>query len=289
MAARLACILILFTTACLGRPDLVVPRAEKDLAEGRIEEAVERLEKLVTEYPASADARNALGLAYYRRARAALDEERYDDYEHDLAWAMDQWIESLRLDPASPRPHTWMGIVAAYQGNLRGATKNFRNALRLDPRSSVGYTNLAQVLIYKGEVTQARRWLGKSRRFHPHPAVLDLDFAFAAWRQGDLVEAEDLFNSAYLMSPEVVNTWDEAPVREHIDSFEKFAAYCCSNPACGPYMEVRCKEMELEVVRRQVRAETLRKELVIEMERRRKLNEIYKDRKDLKIEVEEPR
>ena len=33
MAVRQACILILFTTACLGRPDVVVSRAEKDLAE----------------------------------------------------------------------------------------------------------------------------------------------------------------------------------------------------------------------------------------------------------------
>jgi hypothetical protein len=44
--------------------------------------------------------------------------------------------------------------------------------------------------------------------------------------------------------------------------------------------------MQLEVARRQVRAETVRKELLIEMERRRKLDEIYGDRKDLKIEVE---
>jgi cytochrome c-type biogenesis protein CcmH/NrfG len=264
----------------------VIPQAEKDLAAGRVDEAIASLERVVTEHPNDFDSRDLLGLAYYRRARQALDEDRDDDYERDLKWAMDQWIESLRLNPTSARPHTWMGIVAAYQGNLKSATTNFRNALRLDPRNASNYTNLAQVLIYRGEVARARRWLKKSRRFHPNPAVLDLDYAFAAWRQGDLVEAEDLFNSAYLYSPEEVNTWDEAPVREHIDTFEKFAEYCCSNPACGPYMEVQCKEMQLEVARRQVRAETVRKELLIEMERRRKLDEIYGDRKDLKIEVE---
>ncbi len=277
---------MLLGVACALGPTAAIQQAKQDLAAGRLDEAVARLEKLVREQPDSPEAWDELGLAHYRRARKALDERRFDDYERDLARAMDVWIESLSLNPASPRPHTWMGIVAAYQGDLNAALRNFRNALRLDPRSWVAYTNLAQIHIYRGELVQARRWLRKARRLRPNPAILDLNYAFAAWRQGDVVEAEDLFASAYLYSPEAVNTWDEAPVSEHIDTFEKFAGYCCSNPACGPYMELQCKQMQLEVGRRAVRAETVRKELLIEMERRRKLNEIYQDRKDLKIEVE---
>jgi hypothetical protein len=116
--------------------------------------------------------------------------------------------------------------------------------------------------------------------------VIDLNGALLAWRYGDLVEARDLFESAYYFDPKIVNTWDEAPVSEPIETFEDFTSYCCSNPACGPYMEEPCRKLRLEVRHRDVRAETVRRELLIEMERRRRLDEIYRDRKDLKIEVE---
>jgi len=47
--------------------------------------------------------------------------------------------------------------------------------------------------------------------------------------------------------------------------------------------------MQLAVKGRELQDETLRQELVIEMERRRKLREIYEKRRDLRIEVEPTR
>ena len=46
--------------------------------------------------------------------------------------------------------------------------------------------------------------------------------------------------------------------------------------------------MRLAVKERELRDETLRREIVMDMERRRKLKEIYQRRKDLEIEVESP-
>jgi Flp pilus assembly protein TadD len=272
--------------ACVAGSGSEVRRAGQELAAGHVDQAVTRLESARDRSPDSAEVRNALGVAYYRRARTALEEARYEDYEADLEHALDEWVESLRINPASATPHTWMGIVAAYQGDAGRSLRSFRNALRLAPQSWVSYTNMAQLLIYRGNLSQAWRWLEKAERFGPNPVVVDLNLALAAWRHGDLVEAEDLFNSAYALSPAEVNTWDEAPVSDPIETFEDFARYCCSNPGCGPYMEVPCRQLQLEVRRREVREETLRRELVIEMERRRRLSEIYRNRKDLKIEVE---
>jgi Flp pilus assembly protein TadD len=272
--------------ACVAGPGPDIRSAEREMQEGRLDDAVERLEKARDRTPQLPEVHDALGTAYYRRAREALDEKRFEDYERDLERALDEWVESLRLDPASSSPHTWMGIVAAYQGDLDRSLRSFRNALRLSPRSWVAYTNLAQVLIYRGNLAQARRWLSKAERFGPHPSIMELNLALAAWRQGDLVEARDLFDSAYMLDPKEVNTWDAAPVAEPIETFEGFTSYCCSNPACGPYMERACQQLQLEVRRREIGDETLRQELVIEMERRRKLSEIYRNRKDLKIEVE---
>jgi hypothetical protein len=53
-------------------------------------------------------------------------------------------------------------------------------------------------------------------------------------------------------------------------------------------MKNQCRKAEHAVAERKVDAETARKELLLEMERRRKLNEIYQSRKDLQIEVEKP-
>jgi Flp pilus assembly protein TadD len=286
MGRRSSWILAAVLAACVAGAGSEVRRAEQEMATGQVDDAVSRLEASRTAAPGDARVRNVLGTAYYRRAREALDEGRFDDYEQDLERALDEWIASLRIDPTSPTPHTWMGIVAAYQGDLERSLRSFRNALRLEPRSWVAYTNLAQVLIYRGNLAQARHWLNKGERFGPHPAIVDLNLALAAWRQGDLIEARDLFDSAYYLDPDEVNTWDEAPVSEPIETFEDFSSYCCSNPACGPYMEVPCRMLQLAVRRRELRDETLRRELVIEMERRRRLNEIYRNRKDLKIEVE---
>ncbi len=277
---------VMVVAACVAGPASDIRRADEDLAAGRLDEAVHRLEMARDRTPTLPEVHDALGAAYYRRARAALDEKRYEDYEQDLERALDEWVESLRLDPTSSGPHTWMGIVAAYQGNLDRSIQNFRNALRLAPRSWSAYTNMAQTLIYDGHTAQGRRWLRKAERFGPNPVVVELNLTLAAWRQGDLIEAEDLFNSAYQLDPQIVNTWDEAPVSDPIETFEDFTGYCCANPACGPYMEAPCRQLQLEVRRRDVRDETLRRELVIEMDRRRRLNEIYKKRKDLKIEVD---
>lgn len=271
---------------CATPTSVEMNRARDEVAAGQLDAAVARIEALRDRSPGSPEVRDALGALYYRRARAGLDEQRLGDYTRDLDAAISEWVESVRLDPTSASPHTWMGIVAAYQGNLDSALQSFENALRLAPQNPTMYSNVAQTLIYQGKLTQGRSWLKKARRKGEHPAVIDMDLALAAWRQGDLVEARDAFDSAYLMAPEIVNTWDAAPVSDPIESFEDFTAYCCGSPACGPYMADACRTLDLSVRRREIADEAILEELRVEMERRRKLREIYGKRKDLQIEID---
>jgi tetratricopeptide (TPR) repeat protein len=289
MRTLLGPIAVALVLACAGGPgpgSLTGPR--EDLAANRVDAAITKLEALRDRHPASPEVRDELGRAYYRKARAALDAKRIEEYETYLERALDEWVESASLDPASPSPHTMMGIVAAYQGDLNRALRSFNNARRLDPRHPVHYTNIAEVMIYRGEIVKARRFLDAARRYRAPPVILDLNETLAAWRQGDLVEARDNFFSAYTIGPEEVNTWNEAPVSDPIETFEDFTAYCCQDPACGPYMEKACHNLQLEVKRREVTEDLLRKELQLEMERRRRLREIYERRRDLEIEVEPP-
>jgi Flp pilus assembly protein TadD len=263
-------------------------KAEQAAQRGAVEDAIPELESLRKQYPRDFDVRLALGQLYYRVGRKALDEDRQKDYLRFLGKALDEVVEAARIDPASPSPHTWMGIIAAYQDDLDGSVTSFKNALRLDRRIPVTYTNLAQVYLYQGKIAVSRNWLTKGKKLGARGAYVDLLESLMAWRQGDLVEARDLFDMAYASDPEEVNTWDEAPVDKPIESFEDFTAYCCGNHTCGPHMGNACQKMKLAVKERELLDETFREELRLEMERRRKLQEIYKGRRDLQIEVEAP-
>ncbi len=262
--------------------------AQDDLEEGRLEPAIEKLEELRARNPKHAEIALNLGIAYFKRARQELDANQQAAYLADLARAQEHVLAAIEIDPRSSQPHTWLGIIAAYQDDLDGTIESLKNAARLDPYHPVHYTNLAESYIYKGKLVRARRYLRKARDLGAPAIYIEMNEILAAWRAGDYVEARDLFETAYSLNPEVVKVWNEAPVAEAIESFEDFTGFCCSHIACGPYMENACEEMKHEVRHRDVDAETLRQELVLEMEKRRRLKGIYEGRRDVQIVIEEP-
>jgi hypothetical protein len=270
---RLAAVLVTLAVALLGA-------AADELA---------RLEKERDRRPNDPERRQELGEAYYREARRALDERDFATYETYLGKAMDEEIEAVRLDPESPSPHIFMGMVAAYQGDIGRTFQSLANARRLAPRSPVSYSNLAETLVYKGSPRRdVERWLVRAEKLGVDPAISELTFCLVSWRDGDMEGAERHFKRVKRMNPKVLESWNEAPVPKPIESLPELMSYCCASPACGPYLAKACEQSQLEVAQREIPAEVARKELVVEMERRRKLNEIYEKRKDLQIEVESP-
>jgi tetratricopeptide (TPR) repeat protein len=246
-----------------------------------------RLEQARDQRPKDPERRQALGEAYYRQARLALDKKDFAAYESYLGKAMDEVLESARLEPESPSPHIFMGIVAAYQGDIKSTLRSMANARRLAPRSWTSYTNLAETMIYKGS---ARRdvevWLDRAEKLGASGAVVELNLCLLTWRDGDHAAAERHFKRVLRLDPTALDTWNEAPVPKPIRTLPELMSYCCGSPACGPYLASACQESQLAVAKRELPAEVVRQELVIEMERRRKLESIYSQRKDLEIEVE---
>jgi tetratricopeptide (TPR) repeat protein len=266
--------------------DLTRRSATHELRQGRVDAAIATLERLREEYPKRDDVRLDLGIAYYRKAREALDHLREPEYLSFLAKSQQEFLESADLAPRSPQPHTWMGIVAVYQGDADRALRDFRNALRLEPRSPTAHTNLAELYVYRGEIGAARSHLDKARKMRVAPAQAELVETLAAWRQGDYVEAREVFDMLYSLDPDFVKNWNEAPLEDPIESFQDLTEFCCSHLACGPYMDKACQEMHHEVKRREVAAETLREELRLEMERQKRLRDIYRRERDVEIDVE---
>lgn len=285
LTAGIMWVLVIAIGSCASGPSQ--REARRDLEEGRVEEAVAKLETLAAANPGRADVQMDLGVAHFRIARKALDEGDQATYLAHIAQAQDAVLRAAEADPKSPEPHTWMGIIAAYQSDMERTLTSMKNAARLQPMSPIAHTNLAETYIYLGDLSMARRHLAKARELRAPAVYVEMNEVLAAWRTGDYVEARDIFDGAYALNPDIVKIWNEAPVAEPIDSFEDFTRFCCNHIACGPYMADACADMKHAVRERNVDAETARQELVLEMERRRRLEQIYRE-KGLQIEVEPP-
>lgn len=246
------------------------------------------LERARDKRPNSHERRDELALAYYRFARAALDRREFPAYERNLELAMNEWIESLRVEPRNPSPHIFMGIVSAYQGRIDDALDSMHNARALSPSDGIAYTNIAETLIYAGrDAREVETWLARGERMGVNPAIVELNYCLLRWRDGNLESAARNFHRAAKLDPEVVRVWNDAPVATPIKTFEDLRHYCCGSPACGPYLARACQLSQEEVAKREIPEETALRELRIEMKRRRELERIYRERRELDVRVKD--
>ncbi len=263
-------------------------RAQQQIATGDLEGARAALEGERQRNPRSVDVRVALGETYYRIARDALDrgepEARYLAF---LEHSVEEFVVAVEIDPRDERPHFYLAMIDTYRGDLRNALRGFDNARRLRP-TGVAYTNIAEIFIYMGRIEKAYHWneLGLKERA-PYSAIL-FNEMLLAWKEGRVAEARRTFADLRDHYPEAVGTINVAPLPEAPRRFEQFAGYCCQSPACGPYMEEACGALGLEVRNRNLSAEGVLQELRIEMERTRRLKEVYRQHKELDIEIEDP-
>jgi len=237
-------------------------------------------------FPSSVPVRLALGEVYYRSARDALDwdgdEGRYLAF---LEKAVDEFVRAAALDPMSPQPLFFLAMIDMYRGDLVAAQRGLRNTRRLG-FGPIGDTNLAESYIYTGDLVEAARWNQSGRIAGAGFGPVTFNEMLIQWSAGDLEAARRSFALLRVHNPEMIRTINVAPLPTEPRSFEEFAGYCCASPACGPYLEDACAALSLPVKHREVSEETLLRELRLEMESRRRLQEIYRQRKELEIEVE---
>jgi tetratricopeptide (TPR) repeat protein len=282
----LAALVLIGALGCAS--SAAVSRAKVLSDAGNLAGASRELEQARDEHPDSADVRVALGDAYYQLARAALDRERDEArYLHYLELATAEFVSALEIDPSDERPHFYLAVMDTYRGNLREALRGLNNARRLQPQG-IAYTNIAEIYVYLGQVNKAVSWndLGM-KKGAPYGAGLFNDMLIA-WKQGDLADARQCFAELRATDPDWLRTINVARLPQTPRKFEEFAAYCCSSPACGPYMEKACRALDLDVKQRELSKEAALMELRIEMETQRRLKQVYEQRKELEIQVEEP-
>lgn len=244
------------------------------------------LEGRLEREPRSVALHLALGEIYYRIARDALDRTADEAaYLDNFARANESFVAALALDPARAEPHTFLGVMDAYRGDLDAALRAMRNARKLHPYGH-SYSNIAEILVYRGQLDQARQWNALAAQKGASYGATTLNAMLIAWRSGNLRLAESNFQRLAIHSPESLREINMARVPRPPERFEEFAAYCCQSPACGPYMRDACEEVEAPVSERELTLEALRREIEIEKARRDKLETIYRQRRELEIEVE---
>jgi len=279
---------LLLVAALACAPGGPVGRAQTQASAGDLEGARAELERERERRPGSADVRVALGEVYYQIARDALDRERDEArYLTFLERSVAEFVTALEIDPRDARPHFYLGVMDTYRGEIRQALRGFENARRLVP-NGLAYTNIAEIYVYLGHLHKARRWNDLGLRKGAPAGVGLFNDMLIHWREGDLRQARRDFSELRASDPEMLRTINVARLPEAPRSFEEFAGYCCSSPACGPYMKQPCHGLALEVQEREISEEAVRRELQLEMEKVRRLRKVYEQRKELEIEIEAP-
>ena len=182
------------------------------------------------------------------RARRSTTANRteYVDY---LRKAQAEILAAARIEPTSPRPHTWLGIITAYEGDLNGSETRVPQraaagawqrppGARAAPTTRTWHTSRCTRAISRS----ARRYLDKGAKTGAPQDEIDRISVLLAWKANDMVEARDIFNGAVAPVAEPSPTPGTARrCRKQMETFDDFAAVCCKNPTCGPYMEDACK------------------------------------------------
>ena len=165
----------------------------EDVQKGDYDSASKKLEQRAKDDPDDFDTHMELGDTYYLMARKAIDENKQAEYIELLRKAQAEYLAAARIEPDSPRPHTSLGIITAYEGDLDGSETAFRNALRLamqDPYERGGgtyYSNLAHISVYKGNLAKARRYLSKAGKTGAPQDEIDRISVLLAWKENDMV------------------------------------------------------------------------------------------------------
>jgi Flp pilus assembly protein TadD len=147
---------------------------------------------------------NAEDLAAYRRL---LEAEPDNPLRHDavasLAFeagrvdeAIEQYVQSLRLNPSSASSHYNLGIAYSARGRRDQALAHFEQAVRLDPDYAQAHNNLGAILYLMGRGAEALEHYRRAVALRPDSVEARTNVAALLSAGGALAEARDEYRAA---------------------------------------------------------------------------------------------
>jgi len=161
---------------------------------GRLEAAMETLEKALQLEPKHVTAHTNLGLVYAKMGRSAV--------------AVQLFRRALEIDPDYVQAHNSLGLELAARGDVSGAVQSYGRAIAADPDFAEAYNNLGIQQARQGRLTDAVSNLSQAIAIQPDygAAYYNLGLIFAG--QGRFDAAAEVLEKAVRLRP------DFTPARE---------------------------------------------------------------------------
>ena len=119
----------------------------------------------------------------------------------DVAGAIAQYTEAIRIRPDYPEAHNNIGPALAAQGRLDDAISHFNEAIRLRPSYADAYSNLGVALASRGKFDEAIAQYTESIRLDPDNARAHTNLGLALQARGQTADALRELELAVRMNP----------------------------------------------------------------------------------------
>ncbi len=119
----------------------------------------------------------------------------------DVAGAIAEYTEAIRIRPDYPEAHNNIGPALATQGKLDDAIHHFAEAIRLRPNYADAYSNLGVALASQGKVDEAIAQYAEALRLDPDNARTHTNLGLALKARGQTADAVRELELAVRMNP----------------------------------------------------------------------------------------
>jgi arylsulfatase A-like enzyme/Flp pilus assembly protein TadD len=200
----------------------LMAEAKAAAQDDRLDEAVEKMRRVVAEDPGIVDAHMTLG-NWLSRARkpdeaiAAFKEVLARDRDNPIALvnlahihrqrgdvkaALEGYRGALELDPRSPQ--TWYQLATLYldEGREEDAEKTFREALVHNPKMGAAYNSLGVIAHARGNVREAEALIRKALELEPEVRTGRFNLGRLLEARGDVAGAEALYREELATFPD---------------------------------------------------------------------------------------
>jgi tetratricopeptide (TPR) repeat protein len=154
---------------------------------GRLQQAADLYQQVLTEQPRHADSLHLLGLIAYKTGR--------------LEEAVSLITSAIQQDSAKAPYYFNLGVVLQRQGKLDEAADTYRRTVKLNPSHVEAQSNLGNVLLEQGKLEQAVAAYQQALRLNPHSAEAHNNLGVALKEQGKFAQAVASYEQALKLNP----------------------------------------------------------------------------------------